>query len=176
MQLLFPTHELIESQQFLKSFFEAQKELDATKDDRYSNDVPRPKTMKEYVDTLLAHSRGENLPNDWVSYSTFWLIDNDEFIGDTHIRHTLNDHLRNIGGHIGYTIRPSKRKQGYGTKILKLALIEAKKLGIDFALITCDETNIGSKKIIEKNGGIFEKASEQSDGHEKKLLYWIKIS
>lgn len=167
MHLTTPTLE------FARSFLEAQRELEVSGDNQYDKDVPRPKTMEEYIELLAQHSRGENLPKNWVPYSTFWLIDNNEFIGDTHIRHSLNDHLRTIGGHIGYTIRTSKRKQGYGTQILKFALEEAKKLGITKALITCDETNIASKKIIEANGGVYETATDQGEDKPKKLLYWI---
>ena len=57
-------------------------------------------------------------------------------------------------------IRPSKRNQGYGKKILQLALLKAKALGINKVLITCDETNIASKKIIEASDGVFENSIE----------------
>lgn len=91
-----------------------------------------------------------------VRESIFWLVEGDEFIGRTALRHELNDNLRLIGGHIGYDIRPSKRRQGYGTLICKLVLAEARKTGLRRAMITCDEDNIGSRKIIEANGGKFE--------------------
>jgi len=110
-----------------------------------------------------------------VPGSDFWLIDNNEFIGGLALRHELNENLLKMGGHIGYEIRPSKRRQGYGTEILRLGLEKAKKLGLHRVLVTCDKDNIGSKKIIEHNGGIFENAIEIEGDPVKKLRYWIDI-
>lgn len=110
-----------------------------------------------------------------VPSSDFWLIDNNEFIGRLSIRHELNEVLLRMGGHIGYEIRSSKRKRGYGTEILRLGLEKAKELGLRRVLVTCDEDNIGSKKIIEHNGGMFENAIEMEGDTVKKLRYWIDI-
>ena len=110
-----------------------------------------------------------------VPASEFWLIDDNEFIGRLSLRHELNEYLLKIGGHIGYEIRPSKRRQGYGTQILRLGLEKARELGLLKVLVTCDEDNIGSKKIIEHNGGIFENAIEIEGDPVKNLRYWIVI-
>lgn len=107
----------------------------------------------KFVDKLKAQAKGEGLPAGYVPSSAFWLVDGEEFIGQADIRHRLTPLLRKVGGHIGYDIRPSKRKQGYGKLILKLALEKAKELRIKDVLVTCDATNIGSKKVIEANGG-----------------------
>lgn len=110
-----------------------------------------------------------------VPASHYWLIDDDEFIGRLSVRHELNEWLRTIGGHIGYEIRPSRRRQGYGKQILALGLEKAQALGLTRALITCDEDNIGSKKIIEHNGGQFENAVVERGRSVRKLRYWIDI-
>ena len=78
---------------------------------------------------------------------------NDEPIGELGIRTTLNEFWVNKGSQIFYKIRLSKRNQGYGTKMLELALEECKKLGMKKVRINCDDSNIASKRIIEKNGG-----------------------
>lgn len=96
------------------------------------------------------------------------------FIGKVNIRHRLNKNLLKAGGHIGYTIRPSERRKGYGTLILRLALPKAKALGIKKALITCYEDNIGSRKIIEANGGVLEDTATTNEGVVKRR-YWITI-
>src|SRR3989338_3167068 len=75
-----------------------------------------------FVQIFKDEAQGKNLKPGYVPETTFWLIDNNEFIGRISIRHNLNDSLRKEGGHIGYDIRPSKRKMGYGKKILELAL------------------------------------------------------
>jgi predicted acetyltransferase len=110
-----------------------------------------------------------------VPASEFWLSDDDKFIGRLSLRHELNEYLLKMGGHIGYEIRPSKRRQGYGTEILRLGLEKARELGLLKVLVTCDEDNIGSKKIIEHNGGIFENAIEIEGDPVKNLRYWIVI-
>ena len=129
------------------------------------------KDFKSFLQNEANQRKGVNLRKGRVPQTRYWLIDKGEYVGFVSIRHKLNKHLRQIGGHIGYQIRPSKRKQGYGTLILKLALQKAKKLGIKKALITCDDDNIGSRKIIESNGGIlYNKIKRQG-----KLIrrYWV---
>ena len=110
----------------------------------------------------------------FVHHSTFWLLNEDDVIvGVSNIRHYLTENLLLVGGHIGFGIRPSFRRRGYATKILELSLLEAKKLGIEKALVTCDKINIGSAKTIMKNGGILWK-EHIVDGKEV-LNFWIKM-
>lgn len=131
--------------------------------------------FQKLVQLLEDNAEGKHLPEGYVPVSTYWLIDDDAFIGQVNIRHRLNEHLHTIGGHIGYGIRPSKRNRGYGTKILELALEKAKELGIEKVLVTCDETNIGSKKIIERNGGVYESTEFEIGSKVGKLRYWIMV-
>jgi len=173
MELVLP------SQKFKNSFLEAAEEFqnDSLKIN-ISSSIEKVRSNSDfniYIETKLNRSKGLNLPEGYVPATDFWLIDNGEYIGSVSIRHRLSKGLLEIGGHIGYTIRPSKRKMGYGTNILRLALIEAKKLGIDKALVTCDKTNIGSSRIIEKNNGILENEVVQSNDKPSKLRYWITI-
>ncbi len=110
-----------------------------------------------------------------VPESILWLIDDDEFIGRLSIRHHLNERLLQFGGHIGYEIRPTKRLMGYGKTILRLGLVEAKTLSISRALVTCDDTNIGSAKIIEANGGVLENIILLAGRGVPTRRYWIDI-
>lgn len=128
-----------------------------------------------YIKKLLSESKGKNLPKGYVPQTTYWLVDQGEFIGRAAIRHTLSAHLLKEGGHIGYDVRPSKRNQGYGKKLLELALLKAKELGIDKALVICNETNTSSRKIIEANGGKLKNTIMFTKGKPKKLRYWIKL-
>ena len=88
--------------------------------------------------------------------TTYWWTDGDTYLGRINIRHRLNDYLREVGGHIGYDIRPTARRQGHATAMLAAALPRAAGLGIEKALITCDADNTASRKVIETNGGVFE--------------------
>ncbi len=87
----------------------------------------------------------------------------------------MTEHLMAVGGHIGYAIRASMRGKGYGNKILELAIPEAKKLGIDRVLVTCDVTNLASRKIIEKNRGILENQVRNPETGIDKLRFWISV-
>lgn len=133
-----------------------------------------PSDFSTMLNWLSDHEIGKGLPDGWVPCSTFWLIDtNRSILGVVNIRHQLTEFLFNAGGHIGYGIRPSERRKGNATKILELALIEAKKLGIDDLLVVCDANNIGSEKAIVKNGGIPDSDYVEEDGNVIKR-YWLK--
>jgi predicted acetyltransferase len=118
----------------------------------------------------LHHPRPRRVPE-----TIYWLVEADTYIGRVGIRHELNDQLRLLGGHIGYDIRPSKRRRGYGTFALKLALVKVHDLGIRQALITCDATNIGSRKIIEANGGRLHDEIMLKGRTVATRRYWIDI-
>jgi predicted acetyltransferase len=138
--------------------------------------LPKPEvgqSFEEFVINKIEQAKGIDLPEGWVPSTELWLVDNEEFIGRTNIRHVLTDHLLEIGGHIGYWIRPSKRKMGYGKIILKLGLIEARKLRITKVLVTCDVTNIGSKRVIEANGGVLENIVPNGEDNPPKMRYWF---
>ena len=129
-----------------------------------------------YCDILIGYEKGVGLPEGYVPETILWLIDENNYIGNISIRHRLNDILLQTVGHIGYIIAPAHRKKGYGTKILELGLIEAEKLGIDKVLLTCDNKNRASKKIIERNNGVFENEVYSEDTRAWKQRYWIDLS
>ncbi len=131
-------------------------------------------SFSDYVQSLNDEANGVSHRKNWVPASTFFLTDNSRTIfGATNIRHKLTDELRSIGGHIGYGIRPSVRGIGYGSAILQLALKEAKAIGLQKVLLTCNKTNISSAKIILKNKGCLD--SEEAIDNEVIQRYWIKL-
>ena len=111
-----------------------------------------------------------------VPDSVFFLLDeeSDRLLGAVNIRHCLNERLLKDGGHIGDGIRPSERGKGYGNEIVRLALAECGKLGIEKLLMVCNKTNIASAKTIIKNGGVLENEVSGSDG-EIEQRYWITL-
>jgi len=114
-----------------------------------------------------------------VPTTEYWLIEGDEYsgtyLGTFSLRHELNDMFMRIGGHIGYQVRPSQRLRGYGKELLRLGLQKARQLGFTRVLITCDENNISSQKVIEYNGGKFENSITVEGSSERKLRYWIDL-
>jgi predicted acetyltransferase len=107
----------------------------------------------------LLTEKGRTGPS--VPSNTFWLVDGVEFIGIVNIRARIDTpNLAHHGGHIGYGIRPAKRRKGYGTHILALALQVCRGMGIGVVRISCAEGNIGSRRIVEANGGVLLRRCE----------------
>lgn len=132
----------------------------------------------DIIQSFIDNRDINKLPPEYVPSYDYFFVDDDKFIGVIHIRVRLTENLLNYGGHIGYGINPIYWKKGYGTKLLKLGLEKAKELiEDDKILITCDDDNIGSYKIIENNGGILENKVTNSDAGETFLTrrYWIDL-
>lgn len=110
----------------------------------------------EYQKYLEQYKKEESIPNiqnhDATTNRYIYYVDNYP-VGEIGIRTKLNDFWMNKGSQLFYKIRLSERNKGYGTQMLKLALIECKKLGFQKVRINCDDTNTASKVIIIRNGG-----------------------
>ena len=144
------------------------------KHDLMFDDPDKVDIIQKYKDS---RDRSKLKPKYVPSYDYFF-VDDDKFIGRISIRTELTPALLNYGGNIGYGINPKYWKMGYGTMLLKLGLEKAKELVLqEQVLVTCDDDNIGSYKINEKNGGILENKVENIDEGETFLTrrYWIKI-
>jgi predicted acetyltransferase len=126
-----------------------------------------------YVDSVLAKAYRKAGPI--VQETELWGVVNGTFVGKIAIRHELNDALRIVGGNIGYDTVPRFRRKGYASDMLRLALPKAKSLGLSKALITCDDTNVASIKIIEKNGGKLSETKSIDPGKPMKRYYWIDL-
>lgn len=168
--------ELVEpSEKYKDSFLSALKEYEA-EGKPLDQGITDPGTdFSAFLQYLKDESQGINMKPGRVPQTVYWIVDKDGYAGKISIRHKLDDNLFKLGGHIGYGIRPSKRKLGYGSKALELVLPKARALGLEKVLITCDSTNIASNKIIEKNGGVFENEVPGEKGTASKLRYWINL-
>ncbi|MGZ9583721.1 GNAT family N-acetyltransferase [Paenibacillus marinisediminis] len=121
------------------------------------------RTFEEYKQWLTrseAISKAEGLEDWMVPSNTYWLYANGYPVGFGKLRHYLTEKLREEGGHVGYTIRPSERKKGYGSMLLKLMLEEAKSMNIDKVLLTVQNNNTNSIKVALNNNGIIERSNE----------------
>lgn len=108
-------------------------------------------------------------PEGLVHADTYWITDGDVVVGFLQLRHTLNAFLLEQGGHVGYSVRPSRRRRGHATRALALALERARSLGLGSVLVTCDEDNVASARTIESAGG------ELEDLRQGKRRYWIDL-
>lgn len=133
-------------------------------------------SFASFVEELRDHARGRALPPGWVASDDYWLVDGTIYLGRVQIRHELTAALRRYGGHVGYSIRPRARRQGHGTTALRLALRVCRDLGLGRILITCDEPNVASRRIIEANGGVLEDVIQLEGRPSRTLRYWIRLT
>jgi predicted acetyltransferase len=138
--------------------------------DGFSQDL----AFDEYISRVQNSQAGIHLLENRVQ-STFLLIEvAGEIVGRVSIRHELNDWLATYGGHIGYAVRPGHRRKGYAKLLLAEGLRLCASLGISKALLTCNDSNLASAKVIESAGGILENKIQDSGTLLRR--YWVATS
>ena len=132
-------------------------------------------SIEDWLEELKKRSSEDTVPEGLVPLSTYLGIrEKDNYIvGMIDIRHYLNEYLTQVGGNIGYSVRKTERNKGYAKQMLKLALEKCKELKIKKVLITCDEDNIASEKVILSANGKFEDI-RSFEGKNKKR-FWIEL-
>lgn len=141
---------------------------------RPSDEVGSPAGFAAWVACLADQSDpAKPLEAGRVRCTYRWIVEGDEVLGGIALRHELNDFGLRIGGHIGYGIRPSARRRGLATWALGRMLGEARGLGLDQVLITCEAGNVASAKTIEHHGGVLEDIRDTELGTVRR--YWVKF-
>lgn len=134
------------------------------------------KSFEEYYNNLETNKHIDEINPNWANQTTYVLADeNNHIYGLANLRHELKGKLIEIGGHVGYGIRPSERKKGYATIQLGMLLEKINELGIEQALITCRENNIGSKKTMEKFIGHSDTLVPSMHEGIMEYRYWIDV-
>lgn len=172
LELIFPTEKYREQvMEYLQEHFD-NNEYELNGDCGLDEIRDFDKWLIKIKESLSEETVSENK----IPATTYLCIrrSDDRLIGMVNIRHRLNRFLLMYAGHIGDGIRPSERNKGYGTKMVGLALIKAKELGIDRVLMVCKKENIASARTIIKNGGKLENEVELDDG-DVIQRYWISL-
>ena len=158
------------------AFYKMALDYRESGDRRYYRDVVADGfDFEAYVTLLHRHALGISLEEGLVPYTTYWLMDEGKgtIFGVSRLRHKLNKVSQKEGGHIGYDVPPSWRGEGNATELLRQTLLKARAMGLFRVLLTCDEENRASARVIEKNGGVLE--NRIVSDYTKKIVcrYWI---
>ena len=130
--------------------------------------------FNEMLKRIIEVEKGINIAG-YVPSTTYWLYDktHNTIIGCSNLRHYLDELGEKYWGHIGYGIRPSERRKGYGTKILELTLEKAKEMNINKVSLGAYVGNIPSWKTMEKCHAKFDKIIYEEDTGLPIKKYWI---
>ena len=176
VMLVFPT---IAYEQQAKELIEETIKLDNENPDKWAgfSRLQEYDDYKEWLQVIINELDKNKLAPGRVCATTYFTVrkSDNRILGIINIRHELNDYLLNFGGHIGYSIRPTERRKGYGNKQLQLGLEKCTNLDIKKVLITCREVNVGSAKTIESCNGQLENIVYNPTEEENFKRYWIEL-
>jgi len=156
MKLISPTVE------YQDSYISYIKELG----NEERNPFPLDFEYEDFVGLLKkldGYASGTGVPENMVPSSTFWLIQNNEIVGVTNLRHYLNTEIEFCGGHIGLGIRPSFRGKGVGNFLMAESIKKLNSIGVNTIHIHCYKDNLASSAMIIANDGkLTSEFSEQN--------------
>lgn len=172
MRLIEPISEYSHQiQAYRKEFLDSGDSMDGT------DGLKRIEDPEKWIELSRLSKNPDNVPEGRVPATQYIFVreEDNKIVGMLQIRHYFNAYLEKFGGHIGYSVAPSERRKGYASQMLKQALPKCRELGIDKVLITCIEDNIGSRKTILANGGVYESTVYEPDEKVTLERYWIDL-
>ena len=156
MKLVFPNKDYeAKAKEFIAEFYEYGSEIAGSGSlDRYLKES----TYDEWLTKVFSYIDIANIPADKIPGLTYFFVreEDDRIIGMINIRLALNDFLRNEAGHIGYCIRPTERRKGYGTQLLRAGISVCHRVDIKEVIVSCDKVNLGSAGVIRNCGGVLD--------------------
>lgn len=120
------------------------------------------------LETMIAQSKGEKLPEGYVPQTVYYLWDDDNIVGTFHFRHYLCQSLIEGSGHVGYYIAPEYRSKGYASQGLKLLIDEIRDdVQEDEIYLRVNRDNLVSLRVMLNNGGYIH--------HQDDTKYYVRI-
>lgn len=156
IKLIRPTKELKEKAlDFRQEFFDnGEKVING------SELLDQTENYDDWLASVTANTSAKTVDPAWVVTDTFFAVDETEkIVGIIDLRHTLNDFLKDLGNS-GYSVRPSERRKGIASEMLRQLLTIAVQSGMTELHLSAEKTNEPSIKTITKNGGVYERSFE----------------
>ncbi len=172
MKLLEPSMEYdAQIQAYRREFLQSDGSMDGC------GSLRRFENTRDWLDQVELYKNPKTVPPEFVPVTQYICVreTDNKVVGVIQIRHYFNDFLEKYAGHIGYSVCPGERRKGYATEMLRLALPECKALGITRVLICCLQDNVGSRRTILNNGGVYESTVYCPERNEYLERYWIDL-
>ena len=170
LRLVPPSEELLEEvRAYRLEFLAADSSMDG------AGPLRRYEDPRDWLEAVRRYEDPATVPEGKVPATELLCLRDGRLLGMLQIRHCLNDYLQRYAGHIGYSVRPSARRQGVAKWMLAALLPHCRALGLDRVMIACEPWNEGSRRTILANGGVYEKTVHEPERNIDLEQYWIRL-
>ena len=172
LQLILPTAEYREQiAAYRQEFLDAGDSMDGT------GPLRRMADPMEWLAATEQCSHADTVPNGWVQATQFLCVreTDNRVVGMIQVRHRFNAFLKEYGGHIGYSVRPSERRKGYASWMLNAVKPFCREIGLSAIMVTCLTGNDFSRRVILKNGGVYDATVHEPMDNCRIERYWIRL-